>query len=86
VKPIVLSSDAYTKRTRLFVDGVWVDAKPLVIGRKDMSSKEEIQSTPIKIPYDVGSKKKSGKTLGWLLHSDTKLHLLFIAFIFLYLL
>lgn len=49
VIPIVLRGDSYSKRTKKFVDGMWVDTKPLVIGNTDTCSKKEVQSIGIKV-------------------------------------
>lgn len=41
VRTIILNGDAYTKRTKIFVDNVWRDTKPLVIANTDDPGKVE---------------------------------------------
>ena len=52
VIPIVLRGDSYSKRTKIFVDGLWVDTKPLVLGNTDTRSKKEVQSIGIKVLHN----------------------------------
>nr|YP_009379212.1 DNA polymerase type B2 [Leptogium hirsutum]ARQ27106.1 DNA polymerase type B2 [Leptogium hirsutum] len=63
-KAIVLDGDAYTKRTKIFIDNLWIDTKPLIIGDTDtpkMYTKEKEKEKEKEISLKADSYKKRVK-------------------------